>query len=475
MSFNSPVEQHLRALIKEAILSGRTLDSERLHRRFPAHRNLIDELLPEGSVESPEAQELNGHHANFAEAAAAAELIDQQVLGWDASVDLPGNRHAPPKDLPPVPPKQQLDLEPSSLKEDLEVGHGAEVAEEAVQRPSSQEEPHHAAPQPEADQDDPEGIISRQDIHGILWHHGGGACSYAIEKERLAGENPATAYLKRARRLALADVPGVQTPEPPEEHGDYVLIRFKDAAYEPVRLPDTLAPVRGQSRHVLHVVAETATMLQALHQQGAAHGRIELDSIRVEAGTSRVQLATGLETGPGLDGGPLSEQQIADIRALGAILYRGLARDGSESTLAETLHRRDTQGLPPLSSRRPDLHPTLTRIVEQALAAGDRTQGYREIGTFADQLHRLLDLETGAVASMGGASNRRTILLWLLAAPALALLVWGIVSIMSGKGPDPRLALIRGAGEQQESGTTPSGDDNKEQKDHDGPANPNGK
>lgn len=273
-------------------------------------------------------------------------------------------------------------------------------------------------------------VPGRRDPRGTIVPAEGGGFRISIPRDQLAGRNPASEYLARAARLAGAAVPGVQTPAIDDSSPWEIVVHVP-----PLPNPGTAAPagLHGEeSRKVLQRVVRVAARLEALHERGAAHGRLDETFLWTDPATGKWILGTGLEAGPGLDRGTLREQQTADLRALGAMLYTGLAREGTARGVQDVLARFDRGRLVPLAGRRPDLHPGVARLTDQALGAGLRKHGLPSVAAFRLQLRRLLNLETGNQAFDSRVRSAGSIARWLPALPVLALLAWGVFGLPGG-------------------------------------------
>ena len=170
MSGSSPVELRLRAVLEESRLSGLPLPDEATWcRRFPGHADVVRKVF--------------------------AELT-------------PAN----PIEVVPVPaPEPAL---PARAGDTLEVAEAGMATTVIAVTPTAPAEtttiiqpslPVWAEPREEL-------VIVRDDAHGRLCRDGDGRSIYVIPEARLQGRNPASEYLARARRLASAEVPGVQAP-----------------------------------------------------------------------------------------------------------------------------------------------------------------------------------------------------------------------------------------------------------------------
>jgi hypothetical protein len=122
------------------------------------------------------------------------------------------------------------------------------------------------------------------------------------------------------------------------------------------------------------------------------------------------------------------------------MLYIALADMGSVTTVAEVVARFEANSLVSLSGRRPELHPSVPRLVERALGAGKQPQAFQTITGFRTQLKRLVNLETGSDALVPAARPKSQLSRWLLVVPVLGLLMWGLISTNS-QGNSGRLAV----------------------------------
>ncbi len=270
----------------------------------------------------------------------------------------------------------------------------------------------------------------REDPHGCLQQRPDGAVRYVIPAARLTGRSPGTEFLDRARRIERASVQGIQTPRITAlEGGDQALL-FDSPTGQTVRFEAEHSRRRGATRRALEILSRVAARIGILHERGAAHGRLSSRHLFLEARSRQVFISVGLETGPGLDGGSVASQQVADIRALGALLFGALSLEGAVPELAETLARHDAGELPCLTVRRPDLAPALVRLVENALNAG-RAGAFSDMGAMLRALDRICDHETHETVTVRAPKNRQRV-----AVTAAALTLVGIFSACCFLGND---------------------------------------
>lgn len=402
MSGPSPVERRLRAVLEESRLSGLPLPDETTwRRRFPGHADVVREVFAE-----------------------LAPNTATELLPIPAPAPTPAPTAPPTADVtetstsvvpltPPEPPETTTIVEAS-----LPVW--AEPREELT--------------------------IVREDAHGRLCRDSDGRSVYVIPKARLQGRNPASEYLARARRLAAAEVAGVQAPTITSLESGDVCVRFDALPERVVSLRVGAAQRRGATRRALEIMGRVAARVRSLHERGAAHGRLDRGSLRLDTETRRLIIGTGLEDGPGVDGGTLGQQQVADIRSLGALLYGALAFEGTEPDAREILARHDAHELPALSVRRPDLSRALVKLVDRALRGGG--SGYRTVRDLLDALDRICDHESDATP----AGPERTWRPRLVTAAASVVLIAVLAAChLLSSGPeqdDARLALRSGSSER---------------------------
>jgi hypothetical protein len=383
----------------EARISGASIDRDLLLRRFPAHENLIHTLLAEPPMAATPAP--------------SPDPAEDCTEPTSCDVQEPAPN---PEDLTPLEsPDSALNLAEADSREAPAPAPAAAAASDKVLRQE------------------------RADAHGVFRQWSDGTCTYTLTRSRFLGRNPASEYLARAERIASAQVPGVQTPTVLLSSTEGTTIVFREVQGAPVTMITSRLSRSGSQRKLYDVILRMASRLQALHERGAAHGRITWGSLCSDPKDGKWLLGTGLEVGPGFDGGTLQEQQLNDIRSLGAMLYIALAELGSTTTVADVVQRYAADGLVPLSGRRPGLHPGICRIVDQALGAGRNPQAFQSMAGFRTQLRRMVNLETGGTLSTANGSSGARSLRWLVLLPVFALLLWAFFPDTT-KGNQARLA-----------------------------------
>jgi hypothetical protein len=389
-----------------------------LLRRFPAHQDLILRLLDAPAptfVESPV----------IAEPAPQAAPVEPDTEEWsDEALVFPNL-----EDTDELVDSFELDASTFSSPA-IEVDPAPQAISERASQPIAAD---HLEVGPVC-------LLERRDSHGVFERWSDGLWTYTLTRDRLRGRNPATEFLHRAQRIADAAVEGIQTPEIQDRGQEGVVIRFRPVQSAPVTMITARLSRRGSQRRLFDMVLRIASRLDLLHVRGGAHGRLSWSSLCSDPETDKWTLGTGFESGPGLDAGSLEEQKANDIRCLGAMLYIALADMGSVTTVAEVVARFEANSLVSLSGRRPELHPSVPRLVERALGAGKQPQAFQTITGFRTQLKRLVNLETGSDALVPAARPKSQLSRWLLVVPVLGLLMWGLISTNS-QGNSGRLAV----------------------------------
>jgi hypothetical protein len=344
----------LRSQLIEDSLRGRGPDREALLRRFPGHRAEVEALLAELFP--------NGRRAGAAEIEASV-TAETQI-----------ERPSAPDEASSRTPRG-----PSAIG-------GAGRSESEIPR----SDPGTAAVAAERQ---PEVVVEGR--HGVLLRQPDGKMRCHLPADRLAAWGPASLYLARAERLSHTAVPGVQTPEILTARDGSVDVVFAESPPTVVSLAASLSRGRGATHLALGTVRRAARRLERLHAQGAAHGRLRAEHLRLDGDSGSLVLDMGLADGPGRDGDEdVAIQKLADVRALGAILYGALELSGQEPDVREILARHQEGKLPYLLSRRPRLLPAVEHLVERALSAGDWGHaGFGSINEFVASLEALLDME----------------------------------------------------------------------------------
>jgi len=291
--------------------------------------------------------------------------------------------------------------------------------------------------------------VVREDAHGRLCESTDGSAVYILPKERLGGRNPATDYLARARRLATAAVSGIQAPKITSLDDGGVSVRFDRVPERTVSLRVGASQRRGATRRALEIMGRVAARIRHLHERGGAHGRLDRVSLRLDMDTRRLVVGTGLEDGPGLDGGTLEQQQRDDVRALGALLYGALAFEGTEPNAREIVTRHDAHELPSLAVRRPDLSRALVRIVERALQGG-RPGGYESARDLLHAFDRICDHESDVAPTVVERSWRPRIVTMAASFVLAAVLAACHLLGTGSEDADAHLALRSGTSERMQ-------------------------
>lgn len=296
--------------------------------------------------------------------------------------------------------------------------------------PSTAEQPR-IAPEPTGPR------ILRADPFGRLVKNPDATFSYIVSKQRLLGRGPAALFVERAERIAAARVDNVETARISEARNGDLELRWQTARGR--ALGGWPGSLEGPLHRTLRAVTQAAGRLSALHERGAAHGRIDESSIRIDPRTGLVQMAMGYETGPGLDGDDIFFQQDADVRSLSALLYRALGAADPNATISEILTLSQGRELPPLRARRPDLWPALVTAIDRGLRAGISSNTL-SMPEFRDALRRVL--EWRAPEPIHGKKRRVSKRMIWIAAALIAAAALGVVGpLLNSQSPSGRLAI----------------------------------
>ncbi len=210
-------------------------------------------------------------------------------------------------------------------------------------------------------------------------------------------------------------------------------------------------------QRALGLARQIANGVATAHEKKILHGALAPANIFIEDDAAKVYGFGNdpLEVAKGADPRYLAPEQStaypvtderSDIYALGIMLYEMLTGvvpfDGAT---AADVAKKQTDGAPPLSTFRRDLHPDIEPILLSAIAL-DPERRYQTMTAFAEDLEMLSTGKVKAAAATAGGSKHNIWQTAFIALAGITLLAAALIYFTSVRKTDPTAQLTADAG-----------------------------